>query len=218
MTDFGPDLPTLFTAFPSADLHDTLPYACRTLRQLYIAESEKFAHVTYFFNGGKEKAVKGETRILIPSPKVPTYDLKPEMSAQGITDALLAELEKAPYDFAVVNFANADMVGHTGSYEATLRALEVLDGCVARVVDAILAVGGALLITADHGNAEVMEEDGQPHTAHTTNPVPVCLVSNTHKGRTLRNGLLADVAPTVLELMGLEKPGEMTGNSLLRLD
>jgi 2,3-bisphosphoglycerate-independent phosphoglycerate mutase len=196
------------------------------LRQLRIAETEKYAHVTFFFNGGEEKAFPGEERILIPSRKVATYDKAPEMSAAGVTDALLARLESGAKDLVVIlNFANADMVGHTGVYEATVRACRVVDECVGRIVGAVLGMGGCLIVTADHGNAEQMIDPatGGPHTAHTLNPVPAILVGAGHANDApggaaaplRQGGTLADIAPTLLSLLGLGQPAEMTGRSLL---
>ena len=195
--------------------------AGRGLKQLRIAETEKYAHVTFFFNGGDERTLPGEERILVPSPKIATYDLKPEMSAYEVTDKLVAAIESGKFDFILVNYANTDMVGHTGDLEAATRAVEAVDACLGRVADAVTRQGGALLITADHGNAEMMldPETGQPHTAHTTNPVPVMLVNGGGAGRNapiaLKNGKLADVAPTLLELMGIDPPADMTGHSLI---
>jgi 2,3-bisphosphoglycerate-independent phosphoglycerate mutase len=190
------------------------------LRQLRIAETEKYAHVTYFFNGGREVAFANEERAMIPSPKVATYDLQPEMSANGITDELLKRLSgpESPYELVVLNFANADMVGHTGKLAATITALEVVDACVGRIVDRVRELGGVTLITADHGNAEQMiDADGGPLTAHTTNPVHLILVDRKSSQKaTLRDGIFADVAPTMLHLLGLEVPPEMTGHSLLQ--
>jgi 2,3-bisphosphoglycerate-independent phosphoglycerate mutase len=187
------------------------------LRQLRIAETEKYAHVTFFFNGGNETPFSGEDRVLVPSPKeVATYDLKPEMSAFGVADELIAQIKEGIYDFIVLNFANADMVGHTGVLEAAMKAIAAVDVCVGRVVDAVLSRGGILLITADHGNAETMvDESGNPHTAHTCNPVPFILVDDSRKNIRLRPGILADIAPTVLQLLGICQPEEMTGASLL---
>jgi 2,3-bisphosphoglycerate-independent phosphoglycerate mutase len=188
------------------------------MRQLRIAETEKYAHVTYFFNGGREIAVEHEDRALIPSPKVATYDLQPAMSAEGITDELLRRLSasESPYDLVVLNFANADMVGHTGVLAATITGLEVVDGCVGRIVERVRALGGITLITADHGNAEQMiDDDGGPLTAHTTNPVHLILVDDTRRGARLEDGIFADVAPTMLELLGLRASPEMTGRNLL---
>lgn len=185
------------------------------LRQLRIAETEKYAHVTFFFNGGVEKAYPGEDRILIPSPKVATYDLKPEMSAYEVADKVVEKINEDIYDVIILNFANPDMVGHTGVFEAAVRAIEAVDECVGKVVDCVRAKGGTVILTADHGNAEQMldYETGQPHTAHTSNPVPLILISD--KPYKLRTGKLADIAPTMLELLNLEKPKEMTGESLL---
>jgi 2,3-bisphosphoglycerate-independent phosphoglycerate mutase len=187
------------------------------LHQLRIAETEKYAHVTYFFNGGREEPFANEDRALIPSPKVATYDLQPEMSARGITDELLRRFEHgSPYDLVVLNFANPDMVGHTGILDATIQALEVVDECTGRIVSRVRELGGVTLITADHGNAEQMiAEDGAPLTAHTTNPVHLIAVDH---ARRLRDGIFADVAPTMLEMLGLPVPSEMTGRSLLLAD
>jgi len=186
------------------------------LHQLRLAETEKYAHVTFFFNGGVEQPFEGEERLLIPSPKVPTYDLKPEMSAPEVTDALVDAILGGKYDAIVCNFANADMVGHTGNYAATVQAIETLDHCLGRVVKALHTVGGEMLVTADHGNAEQMvdEEIGQPHTAHTNNLVPLVYVGS--RRVTLRaDGALCDLAPTMLQMMGLPQPQEMTGRSLI---
>ncbi|MDD2320586.1 MAG: 2,3-bisphosphoglycerate-independent phosphoglycerate mutase [Geobacteraceae bacterium] len=187
------------------------------LHQLRIAETEKYAHVTFFFNGGNEAPFPGEERVLIPSPKeVATYDLKPEMSAAQVTAELLARLDEKRYDFIVLNFANPDMVGHTGVLAAAVKAIAAVDECVGTLVDKVLSLGGNLLITADHGNAESMvDENGNPHTAHTCNRVPLVLVGDAGKGLQLRSGVLADIAPTVLDLLGIAKPAEMTGSSLL---
>jgi 2,3-bisphosphoglycerate-independent phosphoglycerate mutase len=207
-------------AFPPEDIFDTLGdvYARAGWTQLRIAETEKYAHVTYFFSGGREAPLAGEERCLVPSPKVATYDLMPEMSAAGVTDELVRRLASDRPDLTVLNFANADMVGHTGVLEATVRAVEILDGCLARVEEAVRARGGVLAITADHGNAEQMwdEARAEPHTAHTTNPVPLVLLGDNLAGITLAEGILADVAPTVLDLVGMPQPGAMTGHSLLR--
>jgi len=185
------------------------------LQQLHIAETEKYAHVTYFFNGGKEKAVSGETRILIPSPKVKTYDLAPAMSAWEITHALQEALLTKKYALVVVNFAGADMVGHTGNYEATVQAVEVIDACLGKIAETCAQTGALMVITADHGNAEQMQnpKTGDPHTAHTCYKVPFLVVGKSVELK--QGGTLADVAPTVLELMGLSKPAQMTGTSLL---
>ncbi|HKL27317.1 MAG TPA: 2,3-bisphosphoglycerate-independent phosphoglycerate mutase [Desulfuromonadales bacterium] len=187
------------------------------LTQLRIAETEKYAHVTFFFNGGVEKAFTGEDRILIPSPQeVPTYDHKPEMSAPEVTDEVVRRIESRKYDLIILNYANPDMVGHTGVLAAAITAMETVDHCVGRVAEAIRAAGGCALITADHGNCEQMTNgEGSPHTAHTTNIVPLILVEPPAEGMTLKPGILADVAPTLLELIGLPSPPEMTGQSLL---
>ena len=184
------------------------------LRQLRMAETEKYPHVTYFLNGGQEVAYPGEDRTMVPSPKVATYDLQPEMSAHELTDKAVAAIASGTYDLIVLNFANPDMVGHTGSLPAAIRAVEAVDAGLGRIADAIGAAGGALLVTADHGNCEMMRDPatGGPHTAHTTNPVPVMLAG--HEG-VLEDGRLADLAPTLLALMGVPQPAEMTGRSLL---
>jgi 2,3-bisphosphoglycerate-independent phosphoglycerate mutase len=186
------------------------------LRNLRVAETEKYAHVTYFFNGGVEKAYPGEERILAPSPKVSTYDLKPEMNAAGITENVVKAVETGPFDVLVVNFANADMVGHSGKLEATIKAVETVDACLGEILKAVRAKGGAMIVTADHGNAELMvdPETGGPHTAHTTNPVPFILVAENPPLKLKEGGALADVAPTLLSLMGIDPPKEMTGHDL----
>jgi 2,3-bisphosphoglycerate-independent phosphoglycerate mutase len=193
-------------------------------RQFHVAETEKYAHVTYFFNGGREEPYPGEERLLVASPKVATYDLRPEMSAGGVTDALVAAIESGTYDFIVANYANPDMVGHTGVWEATVVALEAVDACLGRVVAAVDAVagrdapgpGGLLVVTADHGNADEMRDPGAtPVTAHSLNPVPIVVVGRAVAGRRLRDGVLADVAPTILELAGVARWDGMTGMNLL---
>jgi 2,3-bisphosphoglycerate-independent phosphoglycerate mutase len=187
------------------------------LRNLRVAETEKYAHVTYFFNGGVEQPFPGEDRVLVPSPKVATYDLKPEMSASGIADAVIKATEDGTFDVMIVNFANADMVGHSGKIEPTIRAVEAVDACLSRIELAVRARGGAILITADHGNAEMMIDpaSGGPHTAHTTNPVPFIVVSEDRKQFTLKpGGSLRDISPTVLGMLGLPEPQEMTGHDL----
>jgi 2,3-bisphosphoglycerate-independent phosphoglycerate mutase len=186
--------------------------------QLHVAETEKYPHVTYFFNGGEEEPYEGEVRELVDSPRdVPTYDHKPEMSAREATDAFVRHWEAERPAFGIVNFANADMVGHTGVIEAAVKAVEAVDECLARVVEAVGGTGGACIVTADHGNAdEMLEEDGSPDTAHSLNPVPLLV---TQEGAQLDGeGILADVAPTVLALLGIEQPPEMTGRSLLAGD
>jgi len=187
------------------------------LKQLRIAETEKYAHVTFFFNGGDERVFEGEDRILVPSPKVATYDLQPEMSAPEVTDRLVEAIDSGKYDLIVCNYANGDMVGHTGNIPAAIKAVECIDTCLGRLTDAIRRQGGVMLVTADHGNAEQMfdHDSGQPHTAHTLNRVPVMLVNGPAGVKTLRDGRLADIAPTMLALMGLKQPAEMTGHSLL---
>lgn len=187
-------------------------------RQLRIAETEKYAHVTFFFNGGIEEPFSGEDRCLIPSPKeVATYDQKPEMSAFLVTDELLRQIDRDLFDVIILNFANADMVGHTGILPAAVKAIEAVDSCIGRLADKVLGLGGRILITADHGNAEIMvDESGGPHTAHTTDRVPFILVDNSRRGATLReNGILADIAPTILYLLDINQPKEMTGTNLL---
>jgi 2,3-bisphosphoglycerate-independent phosphoglycerate mutase len=182
--------------------------------QLRMAETEKFAHVTYFLNGGAEQKYPGEERIMVPSPKVATYDLQPEMSAPELADKAVGAIDSAKFDLIVLNFANPDMVGHTGSLPAAIKAVETVDICLGRIVDAIGRQHGAVLVTADHGNCELMRDPvtGGPHTAHTTNPVPVVLFGTnaTH----LHEGRLADIAPTLLQLLGLPQPAEMTGHAL----
>lgn len=203
-------------AFPPEAINDTLGQvlAQNGKRQLRIAETEKYAHVTFFFNGGVEEPNKNEERILIPSPKVATYDLQPEMSAETVTQSLLAELDKDKFDVIILNFANPDMVGHTGVLDAAIKAMEKVDECAGRIVDKVLALDGCVCITADHGNLEKMAEaDGEPNTAHTTNPVPFILVSK--EEHQLHEGILADIAPTMLELLQIAQPAAMTGKSLL---
>ena len=187
------------------------------MRNLRVAETEKYAHVTYFFNGGVEQPFPGEERVMVQSPKVATYDLKPEMSAAGIADAVVKAAEEGTFDVMIVNFANADMVGHSGRIEPTIKAVEVVDACLGRIETAVRAKGGAMLITADHGNAEMMIDPatGGPHTAHTTNPVPFIVVSENAGKFTLKpNGSLRDISPTVLGMLGIDEPHEMTGTDL----
>ncbi|KEO82451.1 2,3-bisphosphoglycerate-independent phosphoglycerate mutase [Tumebacillus flagellatus] len=206
-----------FVAYKPTNLDNTLGEVLTQngLKQLRIAETEKFPHVTYFFSGGREAEFDGEERVLIPSPKVATYDLQPEMSAHGIADACVAKIEEGHLDFIVLNFANPDMVGHTGSLEATIKAVETVDECLGQVVEKILSVGGVALITADHGNADMMiMPNGEPCTTHTTNPVPLIL---TQEGASLRDGgVLADLAPTILHLLQVQQPKEMTGKTLIQ--
>ncbi len=208
-------------AFPKTSLNNTLGeyLSKKGLTQLRIAETEKYAHVTFFFNGGVEDPNEGEVRDLIPSTKeVPTYDLKPEMSAYLVTDKVLEELDSGKFDVVILNFANCDMVGHTGVIPAAVKAVGTVDECVKKVLDKILEMGGSALLTADHGNADkLLSDDGSPFTAHTTNPVPVVLVSEKYKNAELRkDGILADLAPTLLTVMGIEIPAEMTGKSLIK--
>ena len=205
-------------AFPPVIVDGLAAHLSRLgLRQLHLAETEKYAHVTYFFNGGVEEPFPGEDRILVPSRRdVPTYDLAPEMSAEPITDRLIEAVARGGYAFIVVNYANPDMVGHTGVWEAAVAALEVVDGCLTRAVEAVLAAGGALLVTADHGNVERMRDpDGAPLTAHTIADVPVVLVGEPFRGAHLQDGRLADVAPTVCAVLGIAAGPQMTGHSLL---
>ncbi len=210
---------TLPVVVPPESLQNILAnvMAQANLRNLRVAETEKYAHVTYFFNGGVEQAFPGEERLLVPSPKVATYDLKPEMSAAGIADAVVKAVDDGTFDVIIVNFANADMVGHSGKIEPTVKAVETVDACLERIERAVRAKGGALLITADHGNAEMMIDPatGGPHTAHTTNPVPFIVVAeNDKKFRLKSNGSLRDISPTVLGMLGIPQPKEMTGADL----
>lgn len=216
LTEYAADIEAP-CAYPPTKLQNTLGefLAQKNMTQLRIAETEKYAHVTFFFSGGQESEYPGEKRILIPSPQVTTYDLQPEMSAHEVTDELVTAIESGHYDLIVCNYANGDMVGHTGNMAAAIKAVETLDVCMKRVIDAILAVDGECLITADHGNVELMvdPETGDPVTSHTNGPVPLVYVSK--QGRQLIEGRLCDIAPTLLEILGLEKPEEMTGKSLL---
>jgi 2,3-bisphosphoglycerate-independent phosphoglycerate mutase len=214
MTRYRDDFP-FPVAFEEQTVTEVLAEALADhgVRQLHAAETEKYAHVTYFFDGGREEEFQGETRLLVPSPReVGTYDKKPEMSARELTDRFVEEISK-DYAFAVINFANPDMVGHTGVIPAVVKAVETVDECLGRVVEAVDRAGGVCLVTADHGNAEQqLNEDGSPHTAHTTNPVPLILTAS---GHTLREGELSDLAPTVLALLGYERPLQMTGGNLV---
>ncbi len=217
-TQYDATIEGVDVAFKPQTITNTLGeyVSSKGLNQLRIAETEKYAHVTFFFNGGVEEPNPGEDRELIPSPKVATYDLQPEMSAYEVTDRLLAKLDEDKYDFIVLNFANPDMVGHTGVFEAAVKAVEVIDECFAKVCDKIVDLGGNVIITADHGNAEVMvdPETNKPMTAHTTNVVP-CILAGAGDVKLREDGKLCDFAPTLLELMGLEQPAEMTGTSLI---
>ena len=217
MTDYNADVPGLRVAFPPAPVTPLAEIlADAGLRQLHVAETEKYAHVTYFFNGGREDPYPGEDRLLVPSPKVATYDLRPEMSAAAVADALVAAIATGRDDFVIVNFANPDMVGHTGVLAAALVAMAATDAALGRVVDAALAAGGCVLLTSDHGNVEALTfPDGTMNTQHTTNRVPVLFIAAGAEGWTLRDGGLRDVAPTLLGLLGLPVPDRMTGASLL---
>lgn len=217
MTQYDQTMPNVDVAFTPTSLDNTFgEYLSKHgLTQLRIAETEKYAHVTFFFNGGVETVYDGEDRVLIPSPKVPTYDLQPEMSAYEVTDALLQRIEEDKYDVIILNYANCDMVGHTGVFDAAVTACEAVDTCLGKIVDAIVGKQGTVLITADHGNADKMyEPDGSPFTAHSTNPVPFIVVG---QGKcNLRSGAcLADIAPTMLNILGLPKPEDMTGESII---
>jgi 2,3-bisphosphoglycerate-independent phosphoglycerate mutase len=219
VTEYSAPLAKLMTAmFPPVRLKRLLgeEIARAAWRQLRIAETEKYAHVTYFFNGGNETPFEREDRTLVPSPKVKTYDEQPEMSAEEVTRLLVKDIGDDKHDFVLVNFANPDMVGHTGNLEAAIKAIETVDRCLGRIESAVKEMGGVLLITADHGNAEQMYDPAthMPHTAHTVGQVPLILV-NAPEIRALNDGKLADVAPTVLALMGVPQPKEMTGRSLL---
>ena len=222
MAQYDASMPNVSVAFPPEELTMTMGEYLAKLgkTQLRIAETQKYAHVTFFFNGGEEKQFEGEERILIKSPDVETFDLKPEMSAYEVTEAVLKEIAADKFDVIILNFANCDMVGHTGIFKAAVQAVEAVDDCIGQVTDAILAKGGKAIITADHGNADkMMEDDGSPFTAHTTFPVPAIICDDSIKegaARKLREGgVLADLAPTMLELMGVPQPAEMTGKSLL---
>ncbi len=216
MTQYDATMPNVQVAFHPQSLKNTLGeyLSSHQMTQLRIAETEKYAHVTFFFNGGVETVYPGEDRVLIHSPKVATYDLKPEMSAYEVTDAMVERVKSGKYDVIILNYANCDMVGHTGVFEAAKAAVEAVDACVGRVTDAVAEMGGVTIITADHGNADKMfDEDGSPFTAHTTNPVPFCVAGYPC---TLREGgRLADIAPTMLQILGMEQPAEMTGKSLI---
>ncbi len=216
MTQYDATMPNVEVAFKPQVLVNTMGeiLSKNDMTQLRIAETEKYAHVTFFFNGGVEKVYPGEDRVLIKSPAVATYDLKPEMSAYEVTDALVERIKSGKYDVIILNYANCDMVGHTGVFEAAKAAVEAVDKCVGRVIDAIEEMGGVAIITADHGNADKMfDDDGEPFTAHTTNPVPLCVVGYPCKLRT--GGRLADIAPTMLQILGIPQPVEMDGTTLI---
>ncbi|MBF0176610.1 MAG: 2,3-bisphosphoglycerate-independent phosphoglycerate mutase [Magnetococcales bacterium] len=217
LTLYDESLQNVAVAFPPERLTELLgqEISRHGLKQLRAAETEKYAHVTYFFNGGEEAPFPGEDRLLIPSPRVATYDLQPEMSAAQLTDAVLERMQGGQFDLVVVNYANPDMVGHTGKFDAAVKAIETVDQCLGRLATAVLASGGEMLITADHGNADQMvDENNQPHTAHTNNPAPLIYLG---RKATLSNGALCDVAPTLLRLMGLPQPAAMTGHPLVTL-
>jgi len=217
LTDYKLGLPNVLVAFPSQDVTPMAKILAEEgLRQFHTAETEKYAHVTYFFNGGREQPFAGEDRELVPSAKVATYDQKPEMSAAGVAAELVKAIRAGTYDFAIVNLANPDMVGHTGDFNATLKAMEATDSAVGQIVDATLAAGGCVLLTADHGNAEEMAfPSGEPNTQHSTNPVPVVFIAKDAGRFAIRDGGLVDVAPTLLGLLGLPVPARMTGRSIL---
>ncbi len=216
MTQYDETMPNVTVAFPPEELKMTMGeyLASKHMTQLRIAETQKYAHVTFFFNGGEEKTFDGEDRILIQSPDVPTFDLQPEMSAYPVCDAVVEKIKSGKYDVVILNFANCDMVGHTGVFEAAIKAVEAVDECVGRVVDAAVSMGGAVIITADHGNADKMiGDDGKPFTPHSTNPVPFCVVGYDCKLK--ETGRLADIAPTMLKILDLPQPPEMTGESMI---
>ena len=217
MTQYDATMPNVDVAFKPQVLTNTLGeyISDKGMAQLRIAETEKYAHVTFFFNGGVEKQYPGEDRILVKSPSVATYDLQPEMSAYEVTDKLVPAIKSGKYDMIILNFANCDMVGHTGVFDAAVKAVEAVDECVGKVVDAIREMGGVALITADHGNADKMvDDDGEPFTAHTTNPVPFCVIG--YDCELKDGGRLADIAPTMLQILGLPQPKEMDGTSLIK--
>ena len=216
MTQYDATMPNVEVAYKPESLTNTFGeyISNKGLTQLRIAETEKYAHVTFFFNGGVEKQYPGEDRILVKSPAVATYDLQPEMSAYEVTDKMVEAVKSGKYDALILNYANCDMVGHTGVFEAAVKAVEAVDTCVGRVVEAVKEMGGCVLLTADHGNADKMvDEDGEPFTAHTTNPVPFCVIN--HPCQLREGGRLADIAPTMLKILNLEQPAEMTGESII---
>ena len=217
MTQYDETMPNVSVAFPPEELTMTMgEYLAKSGKtQLRIAETQKYAHVTFFFNGGEEKTFDGEDRILIQSPDVPTFDLQPEMSAYPVCEAVVEQIKSGKYDAVILNFANCDMVGHTGIWDAAVKAVEAVDDCVGQVVDATLSMGGAVIITADHGNADRMiGDDGNPFTPHSTNPVPFCVVG--YDCELKETGRLADIAPTMLTILGLPQPKEMTGESMIK--
>ena len=216
LTNYDKTFKDIKVVYNSENIENTLGEVLENAnkKQIRIAETEKYPHVTFFFSGGREKEFDGEKRLLCPSPKVATYDLKPEMSAYEIRDAIVPELEKGEVDFVCLNFANGDMVGHTGVFDAAVKACETVDKCTKEVISTGLQNGYTTLLIADHGNCEtMMNPDGSPHTAHTTNPVPMIIIDK--KIQSIKNGVLGDIAPTILELMGVEQPKEMTRKSLL---
>jgi 2,3-bisphosphoglycerate-independent phosphoglycerate mutase len=218
MTNYKADFKGVNVIFDKENVTNTMGQVVAEagLKQIRIAETEKYAHVTFFFSGGREEEFPGESRLLVQSPKVPTYDLQPEMSAPGIRDAIVPKLRNGEADFVCLNFANGDMVGHTGVYEAIYKAVVAVDACTKDVVEAALEGGFNVMIIADHGNADnAINEDGSENTAHSLNPVPCIFISN-KKGIKLEDGILADVAPTLLNVMGLEVPAEMTGKNLIK--
>jgi 2,3-bisphosphoglycerate-independent phosphoglycerate mutase len=217
MTDFDKTFKNVHIIFDNDNLNNTLGeiLANNGKKQIRIAETEKYPHVTFFFNGGREVPFEGERHIMIPSPKVATYDLQPEMSALEVTNAIVPEIEKESADFICLNYANADMVGHTGVFSAVIKAVETVDSCVEKVVTAALAHGYTVFLTADHGNADYeINEDGTPNTAHTKNPVPLFIIDANWKGK-VKSGKLADIAPTLLTMIKLPIPPEMTGQILI---
>ena len=219
MTDFGPDLGNIISAFPSADIKDTLPMVLKDVSQAYIAETEKYAHVTYFFNGGYAGRVNGEEQFMIPSPDVKSYDETPLMSSAALADAVILNLKEKKYDFTVLNLAAPDMIGHTGNLKAGIECVAGVDKCLGKIIDAYKKAGGTILVTADHGNIEEMINlaTGEINTEHSSNPVPFVLVNDSLKKIALRSGrVLSDVAPTALALLGIKKPPLMKGESLIK--
>ncbi|MFM9007836.1 MAG: 2,3-bisphosphoglycerate-independent phosphoglycerate mutase, partial [Bacteroidota bacterium] len=219
MTRYDDRFNNVKVVFEKDNLNDTIGEVIskHNLSQHRIAETEKYPHVTFFFSGGREEPFPGESRTMVPSPKVATYDLQPEMSARGVCEEAIQVMHEQSPDFMCLNFANADMVGHTGSLTAAIKAIETVDDCLGKLINCGLPLGYAFIVLADHGNAEFMiNRDGSPNTAHTTNPVPCVLVASNSEEYTLKDGRLADVAPTILQLLGISKPDSMTGSTLLR--
>jgi len=219
MTDFGPDLDSMLVAYPSADIKNTLPMQLKDLKQLYIAETEKYAHVTYFFNGGYQGKVAGEDQFMVPSPDVKSYDETPSMSSEMLSQTVVDNLHRQKYDFTVLNFAAPDMIGHTGNLAAGIKCCNIVDNELGKIVEEYIKSNGTVVITADHGNIEEMInlETGEIDTEHSVNPVPFIIACNKKKNFTLsKNGILADIAPTILDLMGRSKPKDMTGKSLIK--